>query len=135
MVIFQLGQYYKAEHFGINKGSALPFLASAKHSSGNSSKSHLKTWGNITSGFGEICIRQLNLDIFLHTKIYCCFSDVALPHTSPNRRRIIETNSLVSPRIEKKREGLLCFHCCVDPPPGPLSQRQFAGGKMPTCFC
>lgn len=62
MVVFHLGQQYKVEHFGINEGSALPFFVSANHSPGKSSK--FPSWGNITGGFGEICIRQVNLDFF-----------------------------------------------------------------------
>lgn len=70
MVIFQLGQQYKVEHLGINKGTTLPFFVSANHSPGKSSKFHLKSWGNITSNFGEICMRQINLDIYFYILKY-----------------------------------------------------------------
>lgn len=79
MVIFHVGQQYKVKHFGINKGSALPFSVSDNHSPGKSSKFHLKSWGNITSDFGEICIRQLNLDIFFYILKYIIFQTLPRP--------------------------------------------------------
>lgn len=41
-----------------HKGSAMSSFVSPNHSPGKSSKFHLKSWGDITSDFDEICIRQ-----------------------------------------------------------------------------